>query len=886
MLFTSISSVAQIVVENASSNTADNVSSLSVSHTVNTSNNRLLLVGVSLRRNKADAQVSSVTYGGTPMNQVGTQIVDGDDKQGRVYIFSLVAPAVGTANVVANFSSNPDRGVVVGAVSFSDVDQISPLGGFFSSQGSSNNPSLEVTSATDELVFDVITFKKESLTVGAGQTQRYNGFSGDEMYGASSTKPGTSTTTMSWSPSGSDKWAMGAVSIRPNPCPVTADVNAHPSLGTSNTGEINITNPVGATNNNYQYRLDNGAWQSSPNFTDLAIGFYSVFIRDANEISCERSLGSFEVELDTDGDGVADSNDLDSDNDGILDSDETECFESPELLSTASQSATGSGVSGTPSLTYEVPQGTNRLMIVVATFERDHSNGVNWSAPPGSEPTLSFGSSTNNTPGWVWSRITEDNDAVHTFRSFAYYFDEADIPTGSNAFTFSGAFNNPQNAGDEANISVFVYNGVFNWESFSYVDSYDFNTNTSPTVQPPSQSMLSPNQQFGTNESQNTLFNFSVTSNQFGFVPDSDWQTVFQTTVNNENGDYASKNYAVNNSSENDGISLLAQSITGVTGMQTANISSAIPSNLKFLHTASFTTRIYGCPRTDTDGDGVPDYLDSDSDNDGIPDAIEAGANPTDIDSDGRLLGGEDADGVPLVANGGFTLIDSDSDGISDFRDLDSDNDGIPDNVEGQATVGYVVPANDNQATYAANNGINSAYVSNLVFPVDTDGDGIPDFLDSDSDNDGLTDLEESFSSITPGGDVGINGLFNNAETTDDYTDVSGLAHDGTTFALLDTDNLVQTNGIDYDYRRIDTGEELFGTRIISSLQNGTVTPNKIDAYLNIVANNWGVVITRVNGIANITNAVEGMLVFDTSDNTFKICTEGGATPTWRALGE
>lgn len=37
----------------------------------------------------------------------------------------------------------------------------------------------------------------------------------------------------------------------------------------------------------------------------------------------------------------------------------------------------------------------------------------------------------------------------------------------------------------------------------------------------------------------------------------------------------------------------------------------------------------------DTDGDKVPDYLDTDSDNDGIPDSVEAAIPLWDTDNDG-----------------------------------------------------------------------------------------------------------------------------------------------------------------------------------------------------------------------------------------------------------
>ena len=63
----------------------------------------------------------------------------------------------------------------------------------------------------------------------------------------------------------------------------------------------------------------------------------------------------------------------------------------------------------------------------------------------------------------------------------------------------------------------------------------------------------------------------------------------------------------------------------------------------------------------DTDGDGVPDYLDLDSDGDTIPDSIEAGN-----------------EGNPAIEP-----IDSDGDTLPDFQDPDSDGNGIPDSFEG-----------------------------------------------------------------------------------------------------------------------------------------------------------------------------------------------------------
>ncbi|MEM7314530.1 MAG: LamG-like jellyroll fold domain-containing protein, partial [Planctomycetota bacterium] len=88
------------------------------------------------------------------------------------------------------------------------------------------------------------------------------------------------------------------------------------------------------------------------------------------------------------------------------------------------------------------------------------------------------------------------------------------------------------------------------------------------------------------------------------------------------------------------------------------------------------------------------------------------------------------------------TPADSDGNGIIDSLDLDSDNDGIADNIEAQTTAGYVTP----NLVYDAN-GVDTAYnglPGGGLTPVDTDGDGIADYRDSDSDNDDRSDRDEA----------------------------------------------------------------------------------------------------------------------------------------------
>jgi len=167
-----------------------------------------------------------------------------------------------------------------------------------------------------------------------------------------------------------------------------------------------------------------------------------------------------------------------------------------------------------------------------------------------------------------------------------------------------------------------------------------------------------------------------------------------------------------------------------------------------------------GLAPEDLDRDGTPNYLDLDSDGDGINDLTEATGT---YDSDG-LANGTDSDGDGMRGNytssstvadnydgfggKGISLKDSDGDGYPDAYDIDSDNDGITDNVEGQSTCSYKLPV----GTDADGDGMDDAYevstnscskAAGGITPYDKDADGIPDYLDSDSDNDGVPDTNE-----------------------------------------------------------------------------------------------------------------------------------------------
>ncbi|WP_052143622.1 T9SS type B sorting domain-containing protein [Wocania ichthyoenteri] len=138
---------------------------------------------------------------------------------------------------------------------------------------------------------------------------------------------------------------------------------------------------------------------------------------------------------------------------------------------------------------------------------------------------------------------------------------------------------------------------------------------------------------------------------------------------------------------------------------------------------------------------------------------------------------------------------DNDFDGIKDELDLDSDNDGIPDFIENTGEL-IVFTANDDDL-----DGLDDAYDPPME-PIDTDADGVPDYLDLDSDNDGITDLIETgqlgllsdtdLNGIVDGPNIGVNGWDDNAETTPDSNLIGYTLNDfdtDTIFSYLDEDS-------------------------------------------------------------------------------------------------
>ncbi|MBI1227112.1 MAG: T9SS type B sorting domain-containing protein [Bacteroidetes bacterium] len=247
-----------------------------------------------------------------------------------------------------------------------------------------------------------------------------------------------------------------------------------------------------------------------------------------------------------------------------------------------------------------------------------------------------------------------------------------------------------------------------------------------------------------------------------------------------------------------------APAIFGMNGLY--NPIASDPDDLAAVETYS---------RSEWDGDGVPDHDDLDSDNDGINDVAEAGLGAFDTNNDGRIGGGALSPAV-VGTTGLSTLIDPvvtghpivlppdrDNDGVRNWHDLDSDNDGIHDveeagkpDPDNDAIIGMGAPVVDTNGKATA--GANGQALATTSSPLNTDGDFRPDYLDLDTDNDGINDVAEA-SNLDPDN----NGMVGAGNPVVNSKGVPMVLNSTPTSAPTDTDG----DGV-RDYRDLDSDND------------------------------------------------------------------------------
>lgn len=128
--------------------------------------------------------------------------------------YTLVNPTTGAQTVTATYAGTQGN-MRIGVATYTGVDQTTPVGTANIATGNSTTPSVNITSASGELVVDGMTqVANANATAGASQTERWD-LAGAEVSVAGSEEAGAATTTMSWTLPGSTSWHIGGIPFKP-----------------------------------------------------------------------------------------------------------------------------------------------------------------------------------------------------------------------------------------------------------------------------------------------------------------------------------------------------------------------------------------------------------------------------------------------------------------------------------------------------------------------------------------------------------------------------------------------------------------------------------------------------------------------------------------------
>ena len=209
--------------------------------------------------------------------------------------------------------------------------------------------------------------------------------------------------------------------------------------------------------------------------------------------------------------------------------------------------------------------------------------------------------------------------------------------------------------------------------------------------------------------------------------------------------------------SDNDGIPDVIE-VAGPDANNNAIIDGFVDANSDGLHdsyinaTALLQTgpdgtadgRADSYPNKNKDRDFRPNAYDMDSDGDGIVDVIEAGLPDADFNGIADGVIGSNGWSTTVSAMPALNLRVTDGDSYPDYLDIDSDADGIPDNIEGLSTGGYSLPTltdADGDGLMLPYDNLPAAYGGSGILLYDHDGDNTPDYRDLDTDADGQPDI-------------------------------------------------------------------------------------------------------------------------------------------------
>jgi uncharacterized repeat protein (TIGR01451 family) len=263
-----------------------------VAHTTPSLANRLMIVAVHMNiGNSTGSTVLSVTYNGVAMG-LTQAISDGGAPNTRTELFGLIAPAVGTHNVVVtlqNITAGQSVQGVVGVTTYVDVNQTLTGSLAFSAVGNNTAPTSTLAgTAAGDMVIDFATARQNAggtqsyTAIGAGQTSIYNNIlstapqsNADIVATASSAISAGANVTMSYTLASSQRWSKAGGSIRGATTDVYINGSANPDVVDGTPTDVTFTfvitaESAGANNVDFSFPLPAGYTIVSANSTQVA----------------------------------------------------------------------------------------------------------------------------------------------------------------------------------------------------------------------------------------------------------------------------------------------------------------------------------------------------------------------------------------------------------------------------------------------------------------------------------------------------------------------------------------------------------------------------------------------------------------------------------------
>lgn len=158
---------------------------------------------------------TGVTQAGNAMTmKLNTSTAPSNANEGWIYY--IVNPTSGSNTVAIDWNGTPSH-ATASLITCTGADQgADPFrNAGNSATGTSTTPSVSITSASGDIVFDVVVSALSALTVDGSQTEDSNQFiGGGNLVAGASHEGGAGTVSMDWTLAASQGWTIGGVSLK------------------------------------------------------------------------------------------------------------------------------------------------------------------------------------------------------------------------------------------------------------------------------------------------------------------------------------------------------------------------------------------------------------------------------------------------------------------------------------------------------------------------------------------------------------------------------------------------------------------------------------------------------------------------------------------------